>query len=131
MGFFGGRLTYRLLREYSPGGSRDRLDGSAYASRNKLHVLLGEQLVGQLKGARVLDFGCGDGQLTIDMAIAGAQSVSGLDIQDASFPDAGSALKREVSAIAWISPQERQARSMWSSVSTASSTSPSLSRCWR
>ena len=69
VGFFDGRLAHRVLRAYSSGDSRDRLDGTAYASRNKLDVLLGEQLVVQLRGARVLGLGYGDGQITGNLTV--------------------------------------------------------------
>ncbi|HZY63939.1 MAG TPA: class I SAM-dependent methyltransferase [Edaphobacter sp.] len=43
--------------------------------------LLGERLVGKLKGKTVIDFGCGHGAEAIHMAQLGAARVIGIDIQ--------------------------------------------------
>ena len=88
MGIIGGRLAYEFLRWYAPGGSTGTMDGSAYAGRNKLRVLLGDAFVDGLQGKDVLDFGCGIGDQAIALAVEGARSVIGLDIQDAPFPAA-------------------------------------------
>lgn len=88
MGLIGGRLAYEFLRWYSPNASTTGMDGSAYAGRNKLRVLLGDAFVDGLKGKDVLDFGCGGGEHAIALAVEGAKSVIGLDIQEALFADA-------------------------------------------
>ncbi len=88
MGVVGGEIAYRFLRWYAPGGDRSGMDGSAYAGVSKLRVLLGEQLLAELRGKDVIDFGCGDGAESIEIAEAGARSVVGVDIQTARFPAA-------------------------------------------
>ena len=85
MGVIGGALAYRFLRWYAPGGESNGLDGSAYAGTSKLRVLLGERLLSEIRGKDVIDFGCGDGDETIEIAEAGARSVVGVDIQNARF----------------------------------------------
>lgn len=88
MAVLGGDLAYRFLRWYAPGGESNGLDGSAYAHTSKLRVLLGDRLLGELRGKDVIDFGCGDGAETVEIAQAGANSVVGVDIQTARFPAA-------------------------------------------
>lgn len=72
------RMQYRLLRKIAP-GEPTHLDGSAYRNRSKLEVLLGSQLLEELRGKDVLDFGCGIGVEAIEVARV-ARSVFGLDI---------------------------------------------------
>lgn len=83
MGLIGGDLGYRLLRRLAPGGEENpRMDGSAYAGRSKLRVLLGDALLGRLVGRDLVDFGCGTGADAVELALAGARSVVGVDIQE-------------------------------------------------
>ena len=72
------RVQYRLLKKIAP-LEPTHLDGSAYANRSKLEVLLGAQLLEELRGKDVLDFGCGSGAEAIEVAQV-ARSVFGLDI---------------------------------------------------
>ena len=72
-------LQYRLLRYIAPVAPR-YMDGSAYAGKSKLATLLGEELLAQLKGKTVVDFGCGEGHEAIEMAHRGAKCVFGVDI---------------------------------------------------
>jgi len=83
MGVIGGRLGYRLLRRL--GGSpprRNLCSGEAYRHRSKLEVLLGPGIWRELADKTVLDFGCGTGDDTIDIARHGAKRVIGLDIRE-------------------------------------------------
>lgn len=83
MGIIGGELGYRLLKTVAPRGEGTQaMDGSAYANRSKLRTLLGEDLLSQVRGARVIDFGCGVGAEAIELAQAGAAHVTGIDIQE-------------------------------------------------
>lgn len=88
MGIVGGELAYRFLRWYAAGDGANGMDGSAYDGTSKLRVLLGDALLRELRDKDVIDFGCGDGAETIEIAQAGARSVVGVDIQTARFPDA-------------------------------------------
>jgi SAM-dependent methyltransferase len=83
VGLVGGRLGYRLLRALSPGGasSEKYCDGSAYHGRSKLQVFFGPELLGALAGLTVVDYGCGGGQTTIELAQRGCAKVIGLDVQ--------------------------------------------------
>lgn len=83
MGIIGGRLGYELLRRIAPGGvGTTRMDGSAYAGKSKLEVLLGTDFWGRIQGRTVLDFGCGTGTDAVEMAQRGARHVIGLDVQE-------------------------------------------------
>jgi len=54
------------------------MDAAAYAGKSKLDVLCGH-LLGDLTGATVMDFGCGDGLEAIELAQRGARRVYGVD----------------------------------------------------
>ena len=73
------RLEFRVLRRIAR-GEPTHTDGSAYAQRSKLAVLLGDDFIKQLPGKTVVDFGCGEGHEAIEMALAGAR-VTGVDIR--------------------------------------------------
>ena len=83
MGIIGGEVGYRILRRIAPAGKGTvKMDGSAYAGKSKIRALLGDALLERLKGKRVLDFGCGEGGDSLEIARSGAQVVIGLDIQE-------------------------------------------------
>lgn len=73
-------LQYRVLRWIAP-VEPSHLDGSAYANRSKLRVLLGDALLEEVRGKDVLDFGCGAGSEAVELARV-ARSVYGLDINE-------------------------------------------------
>ena len=82
---YGGRflftdLQYRILKRVAP-GEPGHLTGAAYAGKSKLSILLGPDLLDQLKGKVVVDFGCGDGDQAIEIAQHGAHRVIGVDIR--------------------------------------------------
>lgn len=82
MGIVGGQVGYRVLKWLAPRGGRGKLDGSAYANRSKLEVLLGPTFWDTIRGRTVIDFGCGAGGDSIEMAQHGAARVVGVDIQE-------------------------------------------------
>lgn len=73
-------LEYRILKLIAP-AEPGHMDGSAYAGKSKLRVLLGEELIASLCGKRVIDFGCGDGAEAVDLVKSGARYVTGIDIR--------------------------------------------------
>jgi SAM-dependent methyltransferase len=79
MGFIGGALGYRILRAVAP-SEPTRMNGGAYARRSKLEALLGHQVWDAVRDKVVLDFGCGAGAGTIELAQRGAKHVHGIDI---------------------------------------------------
>ena len=80
MGVIGGTLGYRVLKRICPGGETGYLDGTAYAHKSKLAVLFGESFFDEIRGRTVIDFGCGTGGQSVEMAQRGARHVIGVDI---------------------------------------------------
>src|SRR5947208_131025 len=82
-GIIGGRLGYRLLRRL---GARTQATasctGSPYRDRSKVEALFGPGIWRELVGRIVIDFGCGTGGETIEVAQHGAKKVIGIDIRD-------------------------------------------------
>ena len=82
MGFIGGECGYRILRKLSPGGSVSCCDGRVADDKSHKLALFGDQFWNDIKGRNVIDFGCGYGMETIEMARRGATTVMGIDIRD-------------------------------------------------
>src|SRR4051794_12442876 len=82
MGIIGGQIGYRLLRSICPDGEAGYLTGGAYSGRSKIEILLGPQIRDELSGRVVIDFGCGWGEESIDMAQHGAKRIVGLDLRE-------------------------------------------------
>jgi SAM-dependent methyltransferase len=72
-------LQYRILQWISPGEPKVA-SGSAYDNKSKLRILLGDAAVDSLKEKIVLDYGCGEGQDSVEIARDAAE-VIGLDIR--------------------------------------------------
>jgi len=53
---------------------------TVYDGRSKLEILLGKELLPSIKGKVVIDYGCGYGFQTIELAQAGAARAIGVDI---------------------------------------------------
>lgn len=74
-------LQYKVLKALFPGEPRG-MDGSAYTGKSKLQVLLGSELLGEISGKTVVDFGCGEGHESVGLARSGAGKVIGVDIRE-------------------------------------------------
>jgi SAM-dependent methyltransferase len=81
MGIIGGTLGYRLLRHISVDGETGYCDGSAYCGISKIEKLLGANIWRDTRDKVVIDFGCGDGEDAIEVAVRGAKKVIGVDIR--------------------------------------------------
>jgi SAM-dependent methyltransferase len=82
-GIIGGDPGYHFLRWIGQHVDwQSHCSGAAYKDRSKLEVLFGPQLWRDVSGKVVVDFGCGIGEQTIEMAQHGAKKVIGLDIQE-------------------------------------------------
>ena len=74
-------LQYRILKKLSP-GAPDCCNGSVYHGKSKLAVLMGKEFFARIAGKRVVDFGCGEGDDAVEMAVTGAARVIGVDIRE-------------------------------------------------
>lgn len=74
-------LQYRILKWISGGGT-DRDGSSPYKGKSKLQILLGEGLFERIAGKVVIDFGCGEGGDTVEIAERGAKRAIGVDIRE-------------------------------------------------
>ena len=57
------------------------MNGSAYAGKSKIQMTLGKDLLTLVQNKTVIDFGCGEGLESFDLAHHGAQRVIGIDIR--------------------------------------------------
>jgi SAM-dependent methyltransferase len=94
MGIIGGNLGYKLMKRISSGDA-GYMDGSAYKAKSKLEVLLGNTVWTDIKDKIVIDFGCGTGTETVEVAQRGARYVIGVDIVE-SYLNAGRTLARNL-----------------------------------
>src|SRR5579863_5311500 len=95
--FIGGYPGYLLLRRLGREAAQEKgyCSGAAYQDGSKLESLFGPRIWDEVRGRRVLDFGCGVGQEAIEIAKRGARRVVGVDIRrkvlDIAVRDAQSA----------------------------------------
>ena len=56
--------------------------GEAYSTTSKVAKVLGDSFLGSIVGKTVIDFGCGEGAVAIELAQRGAERVIGIDIRE-------------------------------------------------
>lgn len=81
MAILGGELGYRVLCVISPGEPKG-MGGGAYAGISKLEKLFGPDLWEEVRGNVIIDFGCGTGSESIELAQRGCRHVYGVDISE-------------------------------------------------
>jgi SAM-dependent methyltransferase len=74
------QLQYRILKKIAPGDPQT-MEGSSYEGKSKVGVYLGEGLLELVRDKTVIDFGCGEGADSVDLAQLGAKKVIGIDIR--------------------------------------------------
>jgi SAM-dependent methyltransferase len=74
-------LQYRILKRIAP-TAPSHMSGAVYDGKSKLGVLMGADFFDRIRGKVVVDFGCGQGSESIEMAHAGAKRVIGIDIRE-------------------------------------------------
>ncbi len=84
MGIIGGQLGYTMLRLIAP---KERYSSSNAVDKQehpdtKLEQFFGNDFLNIIKDKVVIDFGCGMGHQSIEMAQKGARKVIGIDIQE-------------------------------------------------
>jgi SAM-dependent methyltransferase len=75
-------LQYRILKRISPGDPSVVNGPECPGSRSSLGVLLGEEFFERIQDKVVIDFGCGEGGDSVEMAERGARRVIGLDLRE-------------------------------------------------
>jgi SAM-dependent methyltransferase len=78
----GGTVGYWLMKQICPEGKSGYITGEAYANKSKLRALFGDSFFDEIHGRTVIDFGCGNGAETVEMAQRGARRVIGIDIRE-------------------------------------------------
>ncbi len=81
------KLQYRLLRKIAP-TEPPTMSGSAYQGKSKLRMTLGDELLTLVRDKTVIDFGCGEGLESLDLARNGARKVIGIDIREGALAEA-------------------------------------------
>jgi SAM-dependent methyltransferase len=92
-GIIGGALADRILSRLGDPESRGYCDGSAYHGRSKLEMLLGPGIWSEVADKDVLDFGCGSGEQSVELARHGAHHVTGIDILEPALRHARDAAR--------------------------------------
>jgi len=83
MGIIGGSIAIYFLNVLSGQGANVYpVVATAYAGRSKLEALFGTQIWPEVRGKSVIDFGCGHGTESVEMAEAGARRVIGLELEE-------------------------------------------------
>lgn len=82
MGIIGGRVGYRILRFIAPQTQPSSRDTDQEKSDTKLEQFFGNDFLNLIKDKVVIDFGCGTGNQSVEMAQKGAKKVIGIDIQE-------------------------------------------------
>jgi len=72
-------LQYQVLKRIRPVSHPPDV---LYAEKGKLATLLGESVFAEARAKTVLDFGCGNGLESIELAQRGAARVFGIDIRE-------------------------------------------------
>jgi SAM-dependent methyltransferase len=97
MGVIGGTLGYHLLRRINTDGENIYCDGSSYQGISKIEKLLGKRVWDETRNKVVIDFGCGDGEDAVEVAVRSAKKVIGIDIRENALAKARkAALERDV-----------------------------------
>ena len=73
-------LQYKLLKRIAP--SEPTVDAEPSQQQSKLKALIESELLPDVSGKTVVDFGCGEGFECIELAERGADRVIGLDIRE-------------------------------------------------
>lgn len=82
MGIIGGRIGYAVLRSIAPTGGHASSAEDAEQPVTGLEDVFGKDFLGLIRNKVVIDYGCGTGNQSIEMAQRGAAKVIGLEIQE-------------------------------------------------
>jgi SAM-dependent methyltransferase len=82
MGIIGGKLGYFILCRIARNIASSNQRGKSCDRKDELEALFGNQVFQEISGKTVIDFGCGEGQQAVEMALKGARKVVGIDIRE-------------------------------------------------
>ena len=82
MGIVGGQVGYALLRLIAPRNKASSQATTEEEPDSKLEQCFGNGFFDLIEGKTVIDFGCGSGNQSVEMAQKGAAKVIGIDIQE-------------------------------------------------
>ncbi len=82
MGIVGGQVGYALLRLIAPRNKASSQDTAEEKSNTKLKQFFGNNFFDLIEGKTIIDFGCGSGNQSLEMAQKGAAKVIGIDLQE-------------------------------------------------
>ena len=83
MGFIGGEIGFRLLKLFAPREEKTlRGADDSLQKPGKIEKIFGAELFRQFSGKTVLDFGCGSGLETVEIARHGALKAIGYDTRN-------------------------------------------------
>lgn len=82
MPLIGGEIGYRLLCLIRPPRKMGDGDDPYESAHEKLLTHFGEQFLEDIQGKAVLDFGCGTGEIAVELAALGAARVIGIEIRE-------------------------------------------------
>ncbi len=88
MGIVGGYVADNILKRFVPRSYAHSNEISCKSIDTKLVGFFGTDFFEQIKGKVVIDFGCGRGFESVQMAKNGAQKVIGIDIQERLISEA-------------------------------------------
>ncbi|MEE9412775.1 MAG: methyltransferase domain-containing protein [Methylococcales bacterium] len=81
MGMIGGKIGYRILKYIAPRSKSSTRSAANEALGTKTEQFFGDTFFKDIEGKTVIDFGCGSGNQSIEIAQQGAAKVIGVDIQ--------------------------------------------------
>ena len=82
MGIIGGQLGYAILKSIAPKNKYSSQNTHSEETDTKIKHFFGNDFFDVIKGKVIIDFGCGCGRQSLEMAQNGAAKVIGVDIQE-------------------------------------------------
>lgn len=82
MGIIGGQLGYLILRKIAPISLTSDYECIINTNIENMGKFFSENFFSLIQEKTVIDFGCGDGRYTVEIAAHGAAKVIGIDIQE-------------------------------------------------
>ena len=82
MGLIGGQVGYSILKIIAPRRKASSQSDDEGNTDTKIELFFGSEFFEEIKGKTIIDFGCGSGRQSVEMAQRGGAKVIGIDIQE-------------------------------------------------